>query len=85
MHRTSIKVSAPNIEKLNLISGLAHNPSNVWIDRPELTIEFTFEFPDKPDYLLEQTMGRFDIVSLEEDPCFEGCEIESIKEYPCEA
>lgn len=82
MHRTSIKVSAPNIDKLELCRDLAYEPSHIWIDEVDMTIEFTFEFPDKPDFLLEQTMERFDIVKLEEDPRFEGCEVECVKEYP---
>ena len=85
MHRTSVKCSAPDVETLLLIQDLADDSSYVWINEVDLTIEFTFEFPDKPDYLLEQTMDRFNIVALEEDPRFDGCELLSVKEYPCEA
>lgn len=85
MHRTTIIVSAPNIDKLNLCRNLAYEPSHIYFDKVNMMIEFTFEFPDEPDYLLEQTMERLDVVKLEEDPCFEGCEVECVKEYPCEA
>ena len=81
MNRTTVKVSAPP-EKLELFKELASDYAFAWIDRIKNTIEFTFEFPDNPDYLLEQTMGCFDIVKLDEDPRFEGCEIESVNEYP---
>jgi hypothetical protein len=82
MHRATVKVSAPNIDKLELCRELATNPSFVWVDQESLTIEFTFEFPDHPEHLLEQTMGAFDIVSMEESPQFEGVDIVSINEYP---
>ena len=84
MHRVTIAVSAPNIHDLTICQELATN-AFVVLDEVDIMAYFTFEFADKPDYLLEQAMGQFDIVRLEEDPRFEHCNIESVKEYPCEA
>ena len=87
MHRTTVKVSAPNIDDLKLIPSLAHNPSHVYLDEVDLMAHISFEFDPgvvNADDLLEMTMERIDIISLEEDPRFEHCNIESVNEYPCE-
>lgn len=88
MHRTTIIVSAPNIDDLKLIPGLAHNPSHVYLDEIDIMAHISFEFDPltvNAGDLLEQTMERFDIIKLEEDSRFQYCEIECVKEYPCEA
>ena len=85
MHRTTVKLSAPNPSDLQLCHELAENPRFTWIDNIDLMIEFTFEF--EPSFyngknLTELTMEQIDIIKLEEDPRFAHINIEAINEYP---
>lgn len=88
MHRTTVTLSAPNIDDLQLIPDLVYASSYIFLDRVDIMAHISFEFDPaivNADDLLESTMERFDIIKLQENPAFAHINIESVQEYPCEA